>query len=84
MCDVNMHKGYYWARKKKKLDFQLVLWTSNYHNFLAWGHFLLVLVGDLVRRFMESKVWRPLSWQKNKKNTQILSPPSNVQLVSNL
>ena len=55
--------------EKEKLDFQLVLWTSNYHNFLAWGHFLLVLVGDLVRRFMESKVWRPLSWQ-NKKNTQ--------------
>ena len=66
--------------EKEKLDFQLVLWTSNYHNFLAWGHFLLVLVGDLVRRFMESKVWRPLSWQKKK----ILSPPSNVQLVSNL
>ena len=34
---------------RKKLDFHLVLWASNSYIFLAWDHFLLVLVNDFVR-----------------------------------
>ena len=33
----------------KKLEFQLVLWASNSHILLSWGHFLLVLVYVFVR-----------------------------------
>ena len=33
---------------RKKLEFQLVLCASGSHIFIAWGHFLLVLVNDFV------------------------------------
>ena len=32
----------------KKLEFELVLWESSSHILLVWGHFLLVLVNDLL------------------------------------
>ena len=35
----------------KKLEFQLALFASGSHILLAWGHFLLILVNDLVRRW---------------------------------
>ena len=34
---------------KKKSEFQLVLWASSPHIFLAWGHFLLVFLSDFAR-----------------------------------
>ena len=39
-------------RARKELEFQLVLWATNSHISLAWGHFLLILVNDLVRRWL--------------------------------
>ena len=36
--------------KKNLNNFQLVLWASSCHILLDQGHFLLVLVNDLVRR----------------------------------
>ena len=37
-------------RARKNLEFQLILWASSSHILLTGGHFLLVLVIDLVRR----------------------------------
>ena len=37
-------------RAQKKLEFQLVLWASSSLILLTWGHFLLVLFNDLVKR----------------------------------
>ena len=37
-------------RVRKEREFQPVLWASNSHITLAWGHILLILVNDLVRR----------------------------------
>ena len=36
-------------KQKKKLEFQLVLWLSSSHLFLARGYFSLVLVNHFVR-----------------------------------
>ena len=35
-------------QQKKKLEFQLVLWSSSSHLFLARGYFSLVLVDPLI------------------------------------
>ena len=35
-------------KQKKKLEFQLVLWLSSSHLFLARGYFSLVLVNPLI------------------------------------
>ena len=37
-------------RARKELELQPVLWGSNSHISLAWGHVLVVLVNDSVRR----------------------------------
>ena len=39
-------------RARKELEFQLVLWPTNSHISLTWRHFLLILVNDLVRRWL--------------------------------
>ena len=36
-------------KPKKKLELQLVLWSSSSHLFLARGYFSLVLVNHFVR-----------------------------------
>ena len=46
-------------RARKELEFQLVLWATNSHISLAWGHFLLILVNDLVRRWL---AWTLVHW----------------------
>ena len=33
----------------QKIVFQLVVWANSSHILLIWGHFLLVLINDLVR-----------------------------------
>ena len=38
-----------YAGVEKKMEFKLVLWASTFHNFLAQGHFLLVVVNNFVR-----------------------------------
>ena len=35
-------------KQKKNLEFQLVLWSSSSHLFLARGYFSLVLVNPLI------------------------------------
>ena len=35
-------------KQKKKIEFQLVLWSSSFHLFLARGYFSLVLVDPLI------------------------------------
>ena len=37
---------------EKKIEFQLVLWASSCHIFLAQGHFLLVSVNDFIRGWL--------------------------------
>ena len=39
----------FFNRAQNKLEFQLVLWVDSSHILLAWNHFLLVVVNDLVR-----------------------------------
>ena len=39
-------------RAREELEFQLVLWATNSHISLAWGHYLPILVNDLVRRWL--------------------------------
>ena len=46
-------------RARIELEFQLVLWATNCHISLAWGHFLLILVNDLVRRWL---AWTLVHW----------------------
>ena len=41
---MNLSQG---LKNKKKLEFQLVLWSSSSHLFLARGYFSLVLVNPL-------------------------------------
>ena len=42
---MNLSQGL--KNKTKKLEFQLVLWSSSSHLFLARGYFSLVLVNPL-------------------------------------
>ena len=42
---MNLSQGL--KNKKKKLELQLVLWSSSSHRFLARGYFSLVLVNPL-------------------------------------
>ena len=42
---------------KKTWITALILWASSSHILLTWGHFLLILVNDLVRRW---PAYRPL------------------------
>ena len=42
----------FFNRAQNKLEFQLVLWVGSSHILLAWNHFLLVLVNDLVRGWL--------------------------------
>ena len=46
-------------RARKELEFQLVLWATNSHISLARGHFLHILVNDLVRRWL---AWTLVHW----------------------
>ena len=43
-----------YAGVEKKIEFKLVLWASTFHNFLAQGHFLLVVVNNFVRGWLLS------------------------------
>ena len=47
------------GHEKKKTEFQLVLWVSSCHIFLAQGHFLLVSVNDFITGWL---VWTLANW----------------------
>ena len=44
---------------EKKIEFQLVLWASSCHIFLAQGHFLLVSVNDFITGWL---AWTLANW----------------------
>ena len=52
---MNLSQGL--KNKNKKIEFQLVLWSSSSHHFLARGYFLLVLVNPLIPKSDQHQIY---------------------------
>lgn len=67
------HQGY---SVPQKIVFQLVVWANSSPILLIWGHFLLVLVNDLVRGWLAWTLthWasKPINWLARQENLPVL------------